>query len=132
MGTACLFFNDYPSSCWFMNTFSTSADISAATIAEQVTNALREDVGNGDLTASLVPPDSLAKATVICRESAVLCGTRWFNEVFRQLDAGVHISWRQYDGERINANTLLCLLHGPARALLTGERSALNFLQTLS
>jgi nicotinate-nucleotide pyrophosphorylase (carboxylating) len=115
-----------------MNTFSTSADISAATIAGQVAGALTEDVGTGDLTASLIPVNAVAKATVISREAAVLCGTRWFDETFHQLDSSIQIHWRHADCEKISPNTLLCELQGPARALLTGERTALNFLQTLS
>jgi len=115
-----------------MKTFSTSADISAATIAGQVAGALAEDVGDGDLTAALVPVNTPAKATVITRESAVLCGTRWFNETFYQLDDAIQIRWLYQDGDKISANALLCELGGSARALLTGERTALNFLQTLS
>jgi len=115
-----------------MKTFTTSADISAATIAGQVAGALTEDVGTGDLTASLVPANAIVKATVISREAATLCGTRWFDEVFHQLDSTIQIRWRYADGEKILTNALLCELQGPARALLTGERTALNFLQTLS
>lgn len=100
-------------------------------IAEDVRRALAEDVGGGDLTAALVP-DNTARAEVVSREAAILCGTAWFDEVFRQLDARVQIIWNARDGERIAANTSLCTLAGPARAILTGERSALNLLQTLS
>ncbi|MDG4594865.1 MAG: carboxylating nicotinate-nucleotide diphosphorylase [Candidatus Contendobacter sp.] len=94
--------------------------------------ALAEDVGGGDLTAALIPEDAQAEATVVSREPAVLCGTAWFDAVFHQLDPRIHIEWRAADGDRIEPDQLLCTLHGPARALLTGERTALNFLQALS
>jgi len=94
--------------------------------------ALAEDLGAGDLTAALIPEQARAEATVISRESAVLCGTAWFNELFRQLDPDIQIHWQASDGDRIERNQLLCALSGPARPLLTGERTALNFLQTLS
>ncbi len=94
--------------------------------------ALAEDVGGGDLTAALIPEDAQAEATVVSRERAVLCGAAWFDAVFQQLDPRIHIEWRAADGDRVEPNQLLCTLHGPARALLTGERTALNFLQALS
>lgn len=94
--------------------------------------ALAEDVGTGDLTAALIPEDAQAEATVISREPAILCGSAWFDAVFRQLDCRVTVSWQAADGDRVVPEQLLCTLHGPARALLTGERTALNFLQTLS
>lgn len=94
--------------------------------------ALAEDVGAGDLTAALIPEDARAEATVISRETAVLCGAAWFDAVFRQLDPRVTIDWRAADGDRIEPNQVLCTLRGPARPLLTGERTALNFLQMLS
>jgi nicotinate-nucleotide pyrophosphorylase (carboxylating) len=102
-------------------------DISAA-----VARALTEDVGDGDLTASLIPHDKLAKAQVISREHATLCGRAWFDEVFRQLDASIRIEWLAHDGDRVVPNQTLCRLEGPARALLTGERTGLNFVQSLS
>ena len=98
---------------------------------EAVRRALAEDVGSGDLTAALVP-DHIAHVEIITRETMVLCGTDWVDEVFRQLDAKVQIAWLHRDGEALGANAALCQLTGPARSLLTGERSALNFLQTLS
>jgi nicotinate-nucleotide pyrophosphorylase (carboxylating) len=101
-------------------------------ISESVQRALAEDVGSGDLTAALIAPASVARASVICREAAVLCGCAWFDEVFRQLDPRVAIAWSLHDGGSVQAGQTLCTLHGPARALLTGERTALNFLQTLS
>ena len=94
--------------------------------------ALAEDVGSGDLTAALIPEDAQAEATVISREDAVLCGTAWFDAVFRQLDPRIHIEWRAADGDRVEPDQGLCTLRGPARAMLTGERTALNFLQALS
>lgn len=94
--------------------------------------ALAEDVGGGDLTAALIPEAAVAEATVISREPAVLCGTAWFDAVFRQLDSRVIVEWRAADGDGVEPNQLLCTLHGPARSLLTGERTALNFLQALS
>jgi len=102
-----------------------------ALIEDDVRRALAEDIGSGDLTAQLVP-DAQAHAELLTREDAVLCGTAWFDEVFRQLDARVHITWLKHDGDRLMANAVLCRLDGPARALLSGERCALNFLQTLS
>lgn len=101
-------------------------------ISETVRRALAEDVGGGDLTAGLIPPDTQAQAGVLTREDAVLCGTAWFDETFRQLDPRVRVAWNAQDGDSIHAGEILCNLNGPARALLTGERTALNFLQHLS
>jgi len=101
-------------------------------IAETVRRALAEDVGSGDLTANLIPGATPARAQLISREDAVLCGTAWFDEVFRQLDRQIHVDWNARDGEPVRENQVLCTLAGPARAILTGERTALNFLQTLS
>ncbi|MDS4026566.1 MAG: carboxylating nicotinate-nucleotide diphosphorylase [Candidatus Contendobacter sp.] len=94
--------------------------------------ALAEDVGGGDLTAALIPEDAQAEATVISREQAVLCGAAWFDAVFRQLDPCIHVEWQAADGDLVEPDQRLCTLRGPARALLTGERTALNFLQALS
>jgi nicotinate-nucleotide pyrophosphorylase (carboxylating) len=105
---------------------------SAEEIAAQVQAALAEDVGTGDLTAALVSAETRVTGRVVCREPAVLCGTAWFEEVFRQLDADVSVQWHAADGEPLSADQVVCALAGPARAILTGERSALNFLQTLS
>jgi nicotinate-nucleotide pyrophosphorylase (carboxylating) len=102
------------------------------TIDDVVRRALHEDVGGGDLTAALVPEDACSVAHVVSREPAVLCGTRWFDHVFQTLDPSVRIEWRARDGDEIEAGRALCRLSGPTRALLTGERTALNFLQTLS
>lgn len=101
-------------------------------IARTVSTALEEDVGSGDLTAQLIPADRISNATVITREDATLCGRAWFDEVFRQVDRRVRVTWQAADGDRVRANQLICELSGPSRALLTGERTALNFLQSLS
>lgn len=101
-------------------------------IARNVTAALAEDVGAGDLTAALIDVERQGRATVIAREGATLCGTAWFDQCFAQLGRQVAIEWRVRDGGRVQANDLLCTLRGPAPLLLTGERSALNFLQLLS
>ncbi len=101
-------------------------------ITEQVRIALAEDVGAGDQTAALILRQAQACAQVICREQAVLCGTAWFDEVFRQLDPHITVRWNADDGDAIVADQLLCTIEGNARALLTAERTALNYLQTLS
>ena len=101
-------------------------------LAAQVARSLAEDVGSGDVTAALVAPGTRAVATLLTREAAVLCGTPWVDETFRQLDPAVRITWRVGEGDTVAANTVLCDITGPARAILTGERTALNFLQTLS
>jgi nicotinate-nucleotide pyrophosphorylase (carboxylating) len=101
-------------------------------IAAVVARALDEDVGSGDVTADLVPAGCTASAQVSSREDAVLCGRAWFDEVFAQLDPTVSVEWLAVDGERIAAGAELCRLDGPARPILTGERTALNFLQALS
>jgi nicotinate-nucleotide pyrophosphorylase (carboxylating) len=101
-------------------------------IKDTVRRALAEDIGSGDLTAALIPASTRARASVITRERAVLCGSAWFDEVFRQLDAAVSTTWAAKDADSIQANQIVCRLHGPARAILSGERMALNFLQLLS
>ena len=103
-----------------------------AEIQEHVRRALREDIGGGDVTAALIPEPAQADASIISREAAVLCGTAWCDAVFRQLDSRVQIEWHARDAGRVTEDQVLCTLCGPARALLTGERTALNFLQTLS
>lgn len=100
-------------------------------IKETVIRALNEDVGIGDLTAALIPEQAWAEATIISREPAILCGAAWVDEVFLQLDSDIEIRWYANDGERIETNLAFCALTGPARSLLIGERTALNFLQTL-
>lgn len=101
-------------------------------IADQVAVALAEDVGAADLTASLIAHDSLSCARVIVRESARICGIAWFNEVFRQVDSSVSIEWHCKDGDEVIADALVCTIRGNSVAILSAERSALNFLQTLS
>lgn len=103
-----------------------------ADIYHAVETALAEDIGDGDITARLVPVEHQARATVISREPAIACGRAWVDEVFTQLDPGVHIDWQVADGDRIAENQPLFTLAGPARSLLTGERTALNFYQLLS
>ncbi|GAB5605781.1 carboxylating nicotinate-nucleotide diphosphorylase [Sideroxyarcus sp. TK5] len=101
-------------------------------IRANVKAALEEDIGTGDLTAQLIPEGSKAQATVITREVAVLCGTLWFEECFLTLDPACRIEWKLKEGERAEANQTLCEISGDARAMLSAERPALNFLQTLS
>lgn len=109
----------------------TLADLTTE-IEANARRALAEDIGGGDITAQLIPAERMAHATVITRESAIICGTAWVDAVFRQLDPRVAVHWQVRDGERASPNQALFHLEGPARALLSGERSALNFLQTLS
>lgn len=101
-------------------------------ISETVQRALMEDVGSGDLTAALVPAGQTARAAVICRETAILSGAAWFNEVYRQLDPVINIDWQADDRDPLQPEQQVCTLEGPVRSLLTGERTALNFLQLLS
>ncbi|UTF59662.1 carboxylating nicotinate-nucleotide diphosphorylase [Gilvimarinus sp. DA14] len=103
-----------------------------ADIVRNVTAALAEDVGDGDITALLVPAHEIAHARVITREECIFCGRDWVEETFRQLDPGVTITWHAEDGQQASANSILFELKGPARSLLTGERTALNFVQLLS
>jgi nicotinate-nucleotide pyrophosphorylase (carboxylating) len=103
-----------------------------ADVVEQVRRALAEDLGNGDLTAALVHADAAARARVIVREPAILCGLDWFNEVFHQLDRATELKWFAKDGDALQPGQLVCELIGKARPILSGERTALNFLQTLS
>ncbi|HHV49271.1 MAG TPA: carboxylating nicotinate-nucleotide diphosphorylase [Rhodocyclaceae bacterium] len=104
----------------------------AEEIARNVDAALAEDVGAGDLTAALVPAARAARATVVAREAGVLCGRDWFDACVLRLDPAAQVQWSAAEGERIEAGQVLCTLAGDARALLTAERSALNFLQLLS
>jgi nicotinate-nucleotide pyrophosphorylase (carboxylating) len=103
-----------------------------ADLPEQVSRALREDIGTGDVTAQLIGAEATVRGRVLCREAAVICGTAWVEETFRQLEPRVRVLWRAGDGVAVGPDTLLCELEGPARAILTGERTALNFLQLLS
>lgn len=103
-----------------------------ADIDRLVTQALTEDIGSGDITAQLIPAGTAARARIITREDAVLCGIPWAEAVFARLDPAIRIDWRAAEGEAVHADQTLCELEGDARALLTGERCALNLLQTLS
>ena len=104
----------------------------ASEIRKDVERTLAEDVGTGDLTASLVPASEQAHAHVVTREPAVLSGTAWFEECFHQIDRDVAIRWNARDGDRLLCGQVVCEINGRARSLLTAERSSLNFLQTLS
>lgn len=101
-------------------------------LAITVSHALEEDIGNGDITARLIPSDEQAQARIITRETAIICGRAWVNEVFKQVDPDVSIKWHVEDGETVEPDQVLFELQGSARSLLTGERPALNFLQLLS
>ena len=104
----------------------------AAEIEANARRALSEDIGNGDITAQLIPAERMAHATIITRDEAVIAGSAWVDAVFRLVDPRVAVHWQVSDGERVQPNQALFHLEGPARALLSGERSALNFLQALS
>jgi len=106
--------------------------ISQALIREQVKNALQEDLGYGDLTAALVPADKHVEGQLIVRENAVLCGQNWFEEVFKQLNSEISVTWQYSDGDVLLPDQMVCSIAGKARDILTGERTAMNFLQTLS
>lgn len=101
-------------------------------IVNQVRLALAEDLGDGDRTAALLPENQVSRVELITRQEAVICGSAWFEEVFRQLDSRVAIVWQVEDGDLVSQGDLVCRIQGPTRALLTGERTAMNFLQTLS
>ncbi len=101
-------------------------------LPEQVARALLEDIGSGDVTAELIAAGARTQARVLCREAAVLCGAPWFDATFRQLDPALRIEWQFVDGDRVPAGSILCQIAGAARPILTGERTALNFLQLLS
>ena len=101
-------------------------------IQKNVADALAEDLGTGDLTANLVPQEFLVSAKIIARENAIMAGIPWVDEVYNQLDSRIVLDWQYQDGDRITENTVICKLQGSARSILSGERTALNFLQTLS
>jgi len=105
---------------------------SAMTVREDVRRAIQEDFGPGDCTAQLIDAEARLETRVICREDAVLAGRAWFDETYAQIDAGVSVEWFFDDGERLRPDDAVCRVNGPARAILSGERTALNFLQTLS
>ena len=104
----------------------------ASTIQEDVKKALKEDIGNGDISANILPQNKHGHAHLICREQAILCGQSWFNEVFTQLDPNIQVNWHALEAKPISSNQTLCTLEGRLAALLSGERTAINFLQTLS
>ncbi len=106
--------------------------IPRAQIQQAIRQTLLEDIGSGDLTASLIDADLKVGAALISRQEAVLCGTAWFEEVFSQLDPEIHLDWQAADGDSITADQLVCRMHGRALPMLSGERTALNWLQTLS
>jgi nicotinate-nucleotide pyrophosphorylase (carboxylating) len=106
--------------------------VSSDLIARQVAAALAEDLGAGDVTAALVPASQQVRAQIVAREPAILCGTDWVDATFKQLDPAVQLEWLAVDGERLTADLPVLKVSGPARPILTGERTALNFLQTLS
>ena len=106
--------------------------ITAEYIAKVVTQALAEDIASGDITAELIGADVQASGHIVTREDGILCGTAFALEAFQQIDPSCHVEWAALDGDAIAADSLVCTLSGPARALLTGERTALNFLQLLS
>ena len=97
-----------------------------------VRSTLQEDIGGGDISVSLIPTEQRAKAQVICRETAVICGQPWVNEVFKQIDPSIEIEWEVSEGSQCQSNDLIFKAHGSAKNILTAERSALNFLQILS
>jgi len=101
-------------------------------IEENVFNALKEDIGDGDITAELIPHDNISLATVISREACVFCGLDWFEETYRQIDEDILIDWCVDDGEHIDAEQIICTISGSSQNIVTGERTALNFVQTLS
>ena len=101
-------------------------------IQKTVEHALKEDIGDGDLTAELVPVSGVIDATIVTRDKMTMAGRPWVDEVFRQLDTRITIEWQVDDGDSFEAGTVICNLRGPARPILSGERVALNFLQTLS
>ena len=111
---------------------TSTGEATLADIPHCVARALKEDIGTGDITALLIPQRQQAKAEIICRQPAVICGCAWVDEVFAQLDASVQLHWLVQDGDTVEANQPLLTLSGNARVLLTGERTALNFLQLLS
>jgi len=110
----------------------TMSSVLENSIVASVKQALQEDIGSGDLTAQLINKDSSTNAAIISRENAVLCGCAWVNEVFSQLSTNIRVQWKAQDGDLISAGQIICEITGPSRQILSGERVALNFLQTLS
>ena len=122
---------NYPT-LFMNNSYAKNLPTLGTDITKTVAFALAEDIGNGDITAQLIPSDEKSEARVITREDCIFCGKAWVEEIFRQLDPGVAIEWHIEDGQAAKANNVLFTLRGSARSLLTGERTALNFVQTLS
>lgn len=116
----------------FNQQYPQNSSVFHALVNKQVQAALHEDIGTGDLTAQLVPATQLVSATIIARETAIICGADWVNACFHQVDANIKIDWQIKEGDRVQPNQVLCEISGSARGLLTAERCALNFLQTLS
>lgn len=114
-----------------MDSLSALPEYARAHVSRVVAFAIAEDLGDGDLTAGLIPADATARGAIVTREDAVLCGTAWAEDVFRQLGGDVTLEWHARDGDRLAAGTVFCTLNGNTRQILTGERIALNFLQTL-
>lgn len=110
----------------------TLLQVPQSVIENNVFNALREDIGDGDITAELISPDNLSLATVISREDCIFCGLDWFEETYRQIDNDILIDWFVNDGDQIEADQIICTISGSSRNIITGERTALNFVQTLS
>ncbi len=110
----------------------TLLQVPQSVIEENVFNALKEDIGEGDITAELIPHDNISLATVICREACVFCGLDWFDESYRQIDEEILIDWCIDDGDHIEAGQIICTISGSSQNIVTGERTALNFVQTLS
>ena len=101
-------------------------------IQKQVSNALDEDLGNGDMTASLISHETQAQAQLLVREDAILCGSQWFEQAFKLINKNITINWQASDGDQLTKNQIVCTLSGAASSILSSERTALNFLQTLS
>ena len=101
-------------------------------IAQTVSAALREDIGSGDISAALIPSHQIVKATIIVREPAIICGIEWVNETFKQIDNNIKLDWKVKEGDPVSVDQIICHISGPAKNILTAERTALNFLQTLS
>jgi len=110
----------------------TLLQVPQSVIEENVFNALKEDIGDGDITAELIPQDNISLATVISREPCIFCGLDWFEETYRQLDDEILIDWCVDDGDKLEAGQVICTLSGSSQHIVTGERTALNFVQTLS
>ena len=121
-----------PRSSWISDMDAADSPVAPGSVRSDVARALKEDIADGDRTASLIPVETQLETRVICRETAVLSGRPWFDETFRQLNPSTDISWQSADGDVIGAGTEVCRVRGQARSILSGERTALNFLQTLS